>query len=153
MSVEDSCFGHDVRQDCLLRVWCFVSVLGAFLKRAFCVHEGAHVGVCVVQPPGAYPKGGFQSEVFPGPPDAFHPDQGFGVFVPFGAPGERCALVDFADVGLGQQLDEELHGAGVDQLLAVAAACGLNLFVPELFTHALSPSVQGLCAGTAIGSR
>ena len=117
-------------------------------------------GVCVVEPPRADAQGGFEPEVFPGPPDGFHPDQGFGVFVPFGAPGERGALVDFPDVGLGQELGEELHGIGVHQLplrlsVAVAAVCRLGFVlaegVPELSAHALLPSVHGLCAGTATG--
>jgi hypothetical protein len=34
----------------------FVPVVGAFLEGAFCVHEDAHVRVCVVQPPGADPE-------------------------------------------------------------------------------------------------
>lgn len=59
-------------------------------------------------------------------------------------------------------LYEEFNCAGVDQLrfrpvMAVAAACGAGLFVaehvPELLTHAVPPSVQGLRAGTATGSR
>ncbi|MDQ0823163.1 hypothetical protein QFZ79_000905 [Arthrobacter sp. V4I6] len=75
------------------------------------------------------------------------------MFIPLRAPRERCALVDFPDIGLGQELGEELHGAGVHQLrfglsVAVPAGRGLLLFVPEgipeLFTHALSPSVHGL---------
>lgn len=66
------------------------------------------------------------------------------MFVPLGAPDEGCALVDFPDVGLGQQLGEKLHGIGVDQLrltlgMAGTVACGLSLFVaervPELLAH------------------
>jgi hypothetical protein len=59
--------------------------------------------------------------VFPGPPDSFHPDEGFGVFVPIGAPGGGRALVDFPDVGRSEELSEELHGAGVDQSAAFQA--------------------------------
>jgi hypothetical protein len=78
------------------------------------------------------------------------------------APRERCALVDFPEVGLGQQLDEKLYRAGVHQFrfglsVAVPTGRGLLLFVPEgiseLSTHALSPPVHGLWAGTETGSR
>ena len=105
------------------------------------------------------PEGRLQAEVFPGPPDSFHADQGFGVFVPFGAPGELAPLVDFPDVGLGQEVGEELNGAGVDQLrfrLGMGVTAGWWAGPPRRRTRPRTlrsrlsrPSVQGLCAERA----
>lgn len=42
----------NVWQSGFIRGWRLVAVVGAFLEGSFPVHEDAHVGVCVVQPPG-----------------------------------------------------------------------------------------------------
>jgi hypothetical protein len=54
----------------------------------------------------------------------------------------QCCLL-FPDVGVGQELGGELHGAGVDQLrlssgTAVTAVCGLNVVVAEGVPEILS---------------
>lgn len=81
----------------------------AFVERAAWVQEHAHVVVCVVFEPDADAGGPVESEVFPGPPQRFHPRDNFRMEVPLGAPFS-CAAVDVADVGGQQLFVQELFG-------------------------------------------
>jgi hypothetical protein len=57
-------------------------VVGAFLEWAFLSMRMRMWGSAWLSHQVLMPRAGFEAEVFPGPPDCFHADEGFGVFVP-----------------------------------------------------------------------
>jgi hypothetical protein len=50
----------------------------SFVERATRVQQDAHVMVCMVSPPHAHTSGPVEPEVFPSPPQHFHPRDCFG---------------------------------------------------------------------------
>jgi hypothetical protein len=87
----------------------------AFIERPARVQKHTHMVVRVVFKPDAHAGGPVESEVFPGPPQRFHPGHSFRVEIPFDAP--FCsAPIDIADVCREQLLVQELFGRAVDQL-------------------------------------